>query len=284
MKLIIRTLSTVVVASSMMLLAPLAADAAGPPYSDPNAQGSIGLCNAAGQQITSGSIDTVPFAWRAVSTQKATSPYDNAYRTAQLLAYQPQEGLEAGEWSGEELTSSSRYTNPDHPMAAATDGDYSLKDFIEDFPLKWGDFIELRLYLDTSDAEVYSVTYPVLNIHVTGNTWHAVGGATVNCQSGTSESIETIVLPSTTTTTAPNTGSTTMTTSTSGATSTSTQPTTGATTIAHAASDSTPKSSSNYGIIAIVAALVAAALLATFLGRRRRSSPKSPPGNQPPTT
>ena len=52
------------------------------PYTDPNAVGSIGLCNQAGQQITSGSISTTPFAWRAVSTQPAPAPYNNAGRTA----------------------------------------------------------------------------------------------------------------------------------------------------------------------------------------------------------
>ena len=63
------------------------------PYTDPDAVGSIGLCNQAGQQITSGSITTRPFAWRAVSTQAAPAPYNNAGRTATLVAYQPQQAL-----------------------------------------------------------------------------------------------------------------------------------------------------------------------------------------------
>lgn len=179
------------------------------PFSDPSAVGYIGLCNRAGKQVRSGNIDSVPFAWRAVSSEAAPAPYDNAWRTAILLAYQPRQGLPAGEWSGDELTASARYTNPAHPMAAATDGDDSLEDFIEEFHPVWDGFLELRLYLGTKDAQTYSEQYPMLAIQVTGNTWHAVGGGPVNCHSGTAESIESIVLPksatspSTTTTTGP---------------------------------------------------------------------------------
>jgi hypothetical protein len=175
-----------------------AAAASGVPYSDPSAVGYIGLCDQAGHQITSGSINSTPFAWRAVSSQPAPAPYNNSYRTAILLAYQPQQGLSAGEWSGDELTASSRYTNPASPMAAATAGDDSLEDFIEEFHPKWDGFFELRMYLGTQNQEQYEQHYPVLNIKVTGDTWTAVGGGAVNCSSGSAESLESIVLPTTT--------------------------------------------------------------------------------------
>jgi hypothetical protein len=173
------------------------------PYSDPNAVGSIGLCNQAGQQITSGSVTTTPFAWRAVSTQAAPAPYDNAGRTAILVAYQPLQGLPAGDWSGSQMTSSSHYSNPANPMAAATDGDQSLQDIIEAYPPRWDGFLQLRIYLGTVNQQPYTQTYPALNIQVTGDTWQAVGGSTVNCSSGTAESLASVLLPSTTTTTAP---------------------------------------------------------------------------------
>ena len=72
-----------VVAGAVALLAVssvtgLASAATAVPYTDPAVAGSIGLCNQAGQQVTSGSVDTVPFAWRAVSTQPASAPYNNA--------------------------------------------------------------------------------------------------------------------------------------------------------------------------------------------------------------
>jgi hypothetical protein len=165
------------------------------PYTDPNAVGYIGLCNQAGQQITSGSLDTVPFVWRAVSSQPALAPYNNAYRTATLYAYLPQPELPAGDWSGEQLTASSRYTNPDAPMAAATGGDEPLSDMVSDYPPEIHGFLELRIYLSTADQPAYNQRYPVLNIQVTGDKWHAVGGGPVNCHSGTSESVESILLP-----------------------------------------------------------------------------------------
>lgn len=178
-----------------------AAAATGVPYTDPDAAGTIGLCNQAGQQIASGSVSTTPFAWRAVSTVPAPSPYNNTGRTAVLVAYQPQQELPAGDWSGEQLTASSHYSNPTNPMAAATDGDTSLEGFIQDYPPKWDGFIELRMYLGTDNEPSYQEKYPVLNIKVTGSTWHAVGGGAVNCSSGTAESIETMLLPPSTTTT-----------------------------------------------------------------------------------
>jgi MYXO-CTERM domain-containing protein len=171
------------------------------PYADPHVVGSIGLCNQAGQQVTSGSVDTVPFAWRAVSTQPAGAPYDNAGRRATLVVYQPLQNIPAGDWSGETLTAASSYTNPANPMAAGTGRDQSLEDVIEAFPPAWDGFLELRIYLSTTNAPPYSTQYPALNVQVTGGMWHAIGGATVNCASGTAESMETVLLPSTTTTT-----------------------------------------------------------------------------------
>jgi len=171
------------------------------PYTDPNAVGYIGLCNQAGQQITSGSINTDPFTWRAVSSQPAPSDYAVPGQTAILLAYQPQEGLEASEWSGDSLTASSRYSNASNPMAAATDRDGSLAVFMQEYLPKWDGFLQLRMYLGAPNKQQYDLTYPALNIQVTGDTWTAVGGGPVDCASGTAESLETIVLPSSTTTT-----------------------------------------------------------------------------------
>lgn len=167
----------------------------GTPYTDPSAVGYIGLCNKAGQQITHGSINTKPFAWRAVSSHAAQAPYNEAGRTATLLAYQPRQGIPAGEWSGDELTASARYTNAAHPMVAATGGDDSLKDFIDEFHPAWDGLLQVRMYLGAPDNPIYSLTYPAIDIKVTGNTWQAVDGGKVACNSGKAESIETILLP-----------------------------------------------------------------------------------------
>jgi hypothetical protein len=202
-----------------------AAASSAAPYTDPNAVGSIGLCNQAGQQISSGSVTAQPFAWRAVSTQPAPAPYNNAGRTATLVAYQPLQSLPPGDWSGTQLTSSSSYSNPANPMAAATAADQSLKDIIEAYPPRWDGFLQLRIYLGTVNEQAYTVHYPALNIQVTGSTWQAVGGSQVNCASGTSASLESELLPSTTTS-APTTSPTTTASAGGKGTSASTTPST----------------------------------------------------------
>jgi hypothetical protein len=191
-------LGTALVASFGFVAAAAAASSA-PPYKDPNVVGYIGLCDQAGHQITSGNITTTPLASLAVSTAPAQAPYNIASRTATLYAYQPQQGLAPGEWSGSQMAPSSRYTNPANPMAAATDRDYSLKDFVLQYPPKWDGFVQLRMYLGAADEEEYVLHYPALNLEVTGDTWSAVGGGPVNCTSGTAESLESIVMPTTTT-------------------------------------------------------------------------------------
>ena len=165
------------------------------PYSDPNAVGYLALCNRAGEVITSGSVNSVPFVWRAVSSEPAAKPYNNPFRTAILLAYQPQEGLEPTEWTGEQLTASTRYSNPSHPMAEATTRDQSLNWFLANYAPRWDGFVQLRLYLGTADEPEYSLNYPALNIQVIGRTWHVVDPRPLNCKAGIAESIESMLLP-----------------------------------------------------------------------------------------
>ncbi|MBV9486916.1 MAG: hypothetical protein JO246_12765 [Frankiaceae bacterium] len=176
-------------------ISPAAATGQTPPYQDQQQNGYLGLCDRHGHQITEGSVTTKPFAWRAVSSVAAKPPYDGPGRTAVLMAYQPREGLDAGQWSGQQLTASSRYTDPAHPMAAATAGDDSLADFTANFRPMWDGFIQVRMYLGEPQKPTYSYSYPALNIQITGNTWHAVGGGRVSCTAGRAISIESILLP-----------------------------------------------------------------------------------------
>ena len=161
------------------------------PYTDPNAVGYIGLCNQAAQQITSGTLSATPFVWRAVSSQPAPAQYNAAGGTAILSAYLPMQGLPPGDWSGEQLTASSQYSNPQSPMAQATAKDEPLEDFVQDYPPGWDGFIQLRLYLGAPDEPSYVQHYPVLNLEISGDTWTAVGGGPVNCSAGNAESLET---------------------------------------------------------------------------------------------
>jgi hypothetical protein len=280
-----------------------AASGSSVPYTDPDAIGSIGLCNQAGQQITSGTVTAKPFAWRAVSTEPAQAPYNNAGRTATLVVFQPQQELPTGDWSGAQITSSSTYSNPANPMAAATSADQSLADFIAQYPPKWDGFLQLRMYLSTANKQADGV-YPALNIQVTGNTWQAVGGSPVNCASGTAESIESVLLP-TTTTTSPTT-TTAPTTGTSGSgTAASPGSDTGLSTdktgpggsgraasAALASRGGATSSSANSSDLPLLVVIVLAALTvlvgATVLVRRRRlpihsPSDSSPDRSSPPT-
>jgi len=185
------------------------------PYTDPAANGYIGLCNQQGQQITSGSTSTGPFAWRAVSSSPAPASYAGPTRTAILMAYQPIQYIAPGDWSGDALTASAHYSNPANPMTAATGADESLDGYMIDFQPRWDGFLQLRIYLGAANEQGYSLHYPTLDIKVTGNTWTAVDGGPVNCTSGTAVSFESTLLPasetsgSTTTTSRPGTTTTT---------------------------------------------------------------------------
>ena len=242
------------------------------PYSDPQVSGSIGLCNAAGQQITSGSVSATPFVARAGSSGSAPAPYNNAYRTAILAAYQPQKELAPGEWSGQEMTASSRYTNPAVPMVEATARDMSLAQFLVAFPANWDGFVQLRMFFGTANAEQRTQSYPALDIQVTGSTWHAVGGATVNCTAGSAQSIESILLPTSTTTTTTVAPATTTTKATTSAKEHST------TTTASAGGETRLHHSSRSWIlpVVIVVAVVAAGVLAWLAIRRRRKRSNAP--------
>jgi hypothetical protein len=174
------------------------------PYTDSNVVGYIGLCNQAGEQITSGTLSAAPFVWRAVSSQPAPAPYNGAGGTAILTAYLPLQGLPPGDWSGEQLTASSRYSNSQSPMAQATAKDVPLQDFVEDYPPKWDGFVQLRLLLGGQNEPADVQHYPALDLEISGDMWTAVGGGPVNCNAGSAESLETVVAPSppsTTTTT-----------------------------------------------------------------------------------
>lgn len=170
-----------------------AAATPGVPYSDPDAVGYIGLCDQAGQQVTSGLVSATPFAWRAVSSVAAPAGYNGPTRSATLMAFLPMHVLPPGDWSGEQLTAATRYTNPAVPMAEATASDESLQTFVNDFPPELDGFVQLRLILTAANQEPQSTRYPALDIQVTGTTWQAVGGGPVDCTSGTAVSVETLL-------------------------------------------------------------------------------------------
>ena len=194
-RLLLGVLVAVSFVGSASLVGSASASTGAPPYSDPNAQGSIGLCDQAGHPVTSGSVSAVPFVWAAVSSVAPPRGYDGDGRTATLFVYQPRQGVTPGEWSGQLMTSSSRYTNAAHPMTVATAGDSSLADFLSTFPATWSGYLELRLFVGAPDQPQYTLKYPTTDIQVTGDTWRVVRGGGGPCGVGTAQSLESRVLP-----------------------------------------------------------------------------------------
>lgn len=260
---------------SLTVGSPLAGAAGGAPYNDPASDGSIGLCNQAGQQITSGTISATPFVWRAVSSVAAPAPYNGDGRTAILEAYQPQQGLLPGEWSGQGMTASANYSNPSVPMAQATSRDISLANFLTAYPARWNGFVQLRMYFGTINAPPLTAHYPSLDIQVTGSKWQAVGGGSVNCTAGTAESLETQLLPSTTTTAPPAAAASTTSKPTKPTTSTSTKKATSAA-AGSVGSTGTKTGTSSTGVVVIVLAGIVLIGVAAWLLLRRRSRGHTP--------
>jgi hypothetical protein len=196
MKTTARLAATLMVAASVLSTGAAMAHAApAVPWTDTSVTGFIGLCNSAGQPVDQGSLATAPFVSRAVSSVAAPSPYGEAGRTATLYAFQPRQDTAPGQWSGDMLTASTRYSNPAHPTAQATGGDLSLAGFVSEFPPTWGGLIQLRLYLGAPGQPAQTLSYAATTIKVTGSTWTVVSGGNTSCTTGNATSIESILLP-----------------------------------------------------------------------------------------
>lgn len=188
-------IAVTMIAGFVVFTGPVAiAATGGVPYTDPSATAAIGLCNRAGHQMTQGNVNTTPFVYHAVSSAPAQAPYNAPGRTATLVAYQPRQDVPAGDWSGDELTASTRYSNPAHPTAAATRNDLSLAGFLQEYPPAWEGLVQLRLFLGAPNQPAYTAAYAATNLKVTGDRWHVVGAVPVDCRSGAAQSIESILL------------------------------------------------------------------------------------------
>ncbi len=145
-------------------------------YTDPAVIGTITLYDASGHVVTHGSVNTTPFVARAVSSKAAPAPYNGAGATATLFAFQPRENASAVMWSGDSLTASTPFTDPAHPTATATSTDFSLEDFLQEFPPRWNGAIQLRLILDAPGQSADTTEYMAANLKITGDTWTQVPG------------------------------------------------------------------------------------------------------------
>jgi hypothetical protein len=165
------------------------------PYTDTYAHGYVGLCDKNGNNITHGSVYDKPFVWRAVSSVPAPLSFAGDGRKATLYAMQPRQGTDPMAWSGDSLTASSTYANTAVPIAQATDRDFALSDFLNEFAPQWDRLLELRIYFSAPEQGVDANTYPATDIRISGTTWSLVSGGKVNCNGGDATSPEQL-LPS----------------------------------------------------------------------------------------
>ncbi|MBV9098444.1 MAG: DUF916 domain-containing protein [Frankiaceae bacterium] len=165
------------------------------PYTDRNAHGYLGLCDAHGHSIHGGSLTDQPFVWKALSSAPAPNGYGGPRAKATLYAFQPRQGVDPGDWSGEQLTGSSTFSNPKHPAAQSTGADQPLISFVGGYPPNWQGLIQLRMYFSAPDTPPYLSTYPATDIRVSGNRWQVVRGGDVACASSQGKSGEVNLLP-----------------------------------------------------------------------------------------
>jgi hypothetical protein len=189
--------SAVVLTLSLTPVAwPVAAQADSVPWKDPNAQGYIGLCDDKGNQLRSGKLSAKPFAHFAISSVAAPTGYGVQERAkGTLFAYQPRPGVDPGDWSGTQLTASSFFSNPSHPMAEGTAGDYSLADYLSIYPAKVDGLVQLRMFLGAPNKQTITTPYPATTIRVSGDSWRVVEGGSISCGVGQATSIEKVYLP-----------------------------------------------------------------------------------------
>lgn len=165
------------------------------PYRDPAVHGGIAFCDQHNHTVTSGSLEAQPFVWKALSSVAAPTGYDSPQAKVTLLAFQPRQGVDPSDWSGNQLTASSTFTSRAHPAAQSTYGDQPLISFVQAFPPKWEGLIQLRMYFSVAGAPPYTRTYPAADIRVSGDRWTLVDGASVDCGAGRGTSSESVLLP-----------------------------------------------------------------------------------------
>jgi hypothetical protein len=179
------------VALVLLSLVPASASAATVPYNDLAAKGSIALCNVDGTAVTGGSINDKPFVWMAASSVSAPAPWNGPGRVAYLSAFQPRKDAYPDKWNGDTLTASSRYSDPKHPLTVATPLDWSLAQYLHEFPVRWDGFVQLRMFFGAANQGINNGgTYPTADIKITGKTWTLVRGSTAGCKVGTATSSE----------------------------------------------------------------------------------------------
>jgi hypothetical protein len=164
------------------------------PFTDPGIDGWLTFCNKSNQPITSGSLYSVPFVWKAISSAKPPAGYGTAGGRATLYAYQPIQYVDPGDWSGSQLSAASAYSNPAHPVAQATDADVPLVGFTEAYPAHWQGLVEIRLMYTAVNKAQLTTPYAAAVIRISGSKWTLVEGGGGSCSQSKGLSMETVAL------------------------------------------------------------------------------------------
>jgi hypothetical protein len=164
------------------------------PFTDTNVDGWLTFCTKSNQPMTSGSIYSVPFVWKAISSGKPPAGYATAGGRATLYAYQPIQYVDPGDWTGSQLTSASAYSNAAHPVAQATDADVPLIGFTQAYPAHWDGLIQIRLMYTSADKAQLTTPYAAAVIRITGSKWTLVEGGGGSCSASKGLSMETVAL------------------------------------------------------------------------------------------
>lgn len=194
----IRAMSRVTVALTLLSTALIVVMVGGPaalasnaPFVDPSAVGYIGFCDLAGNNVTSGSVTSTPFAWKAVASVPPPKAYRGTGQNAALTVFQARQATPPSLWSGDQLTGATYYK--DLPTALATYKDLSLETILKEFPPLWHGLYEIRMPVAREGTGTYTTTYAATTIQVTGSTWHVVQGGVVNCKAAKAISEETAI-------------------------------------------------------------------------------------------
>jgi hypothetical protein len=171
-------------ASAPFAAASTASPGSSVPFGDPNVQGWLTFCNRHDQPVTSGSLYTVPFVWKAISSAAPPAGYRNEKARATLYAYQPIQYVDPGDWTGSQITGDTIFNNPNHPVVQATNADLPLIGFTQVYPLHWDHLAEIRMMWTAVDSSQLQTPYAAAVIRVTGSTWTLVEGGGGSCSQG----------------------------------------------------------------------------------------------------
>jgi hypothetical protein len=186
------TLLAAVAGVALLTSAPPAA-AEQVPYTDERSTGALTLCDSTGHELRAGALTARPLAARVVGGTAAPTTYAGGRATATLYGYQPRQGLDPAQWSGELLTGASRFADPHHPAVAVLPEDTTLGQYVADFPPSWDGLVQLRVYLGAPGAPLLSQRYDSADLRVTGGSWALVRGGGGSCAGARAVAVATLL-------------------------------------------------------------------------------------------